>query len=171
MSTGWLLIQYSQLTKSLIEGKRGFMIYVCLVKVNKPLPSSVKCHTTSCHRRSFVICRSPLYPQFYSLHLTKPKVVEGEGGDRKGDRWRQKSKQLKFFFMGSEERVRSGSVAEGRESPSIGEATPTTQQLAPYKVQVIDVITRTDGIRPYSLYVLLVRREGGEIILQCTHCG
>ena len=66
--------------------------------------------------------------------------------------------------MGSEERVRSGSVAEGRESPSIGEAMPTTQQLAPYKVQVIDVITRTDGIRPYSLYVLLVRREGGEIL-------
>ena len=103
-----------------------------------------------------------MYPQFYSLHLTKPKVVEGEGGDRKGDRWRQKSKQLKFFSMGSEERVRSGSTAEGRESPSIGEAMPTNQQLAPYKVQVIDVITRTDGIRPYSLYVLLVRREGGE---------
>ena len=102
--------------------------------------------------------------QFYSLHLTKPKIAEGEGGDRKGDRWRQKSKQFKFF-VGSEERARSGSVSEGRESPSACGATPTTQQLAPYKVQVIDVITRTDGIRPYSLYVLLVRREGGE-----PHC-
>ena len=103
--------------------------------------------------------------QFYGLHLKKPKIVEGEGADRKGDRWRQKSnliKQLKGFFMGSEERGRSGSTSEGRESPSIGEATPTSQQLAPFKVQIIDVTTHSDGIRPYTSYVLLVRRQGGK---------
>ena len=64
--------------------------------------------------------------------------------------------------MRSEERTRNEASAEGRESPSVGEATPTTQQQTRYKVQIIDVDTRTDGIRPYSLYVLLVRREGGK---------
>ena len=64
--------------------------------------------------------------------------------------------------MRSEERTRNEAAGEGRESPSVGEATPTTQQLTQYKVQIIDVDTRTDGIRPYSLYVLLVRREGGK---------
>jgi hypothetical protein len=100
--------------------------------------------------------------QFYGLHLTKPKVAEAELADRKGDRWRQKSKQLKFFFMRSEERTRNEASAEGRESPSVGEATPSTRQPTRYKVQIIDVITQTDGIRPYSVYVLLVRSEGGE---------
>lgn len=104
--------------------------------------------------------------QFYALHLSKPKMVEGaiEPTDKKGDRWRQKSnliKQLKQFFMGSEERGRSEATADDGESPSVGEVTPTNQQLASYKVQIIDVDTRTDGIRPYSLYVILVRTEGG----------
>ena len=103
-----------------------------------------------------------LYVQFYGLHLTKPKVAEAELGDRKGDRWRQKSKQLKFFFMRSEERTRNEAAAEGRESPSVGEATPSTRQPTQYKVQIIDVNTEMDGIRPYSLYVLLVRSEGGK---------
>ena len=109
--------------------------------------------------------------QFYGLHLTKPKVAEVELGDRKGDRWRQKSKQLKFFFMRSEERTRNEASAEGRESPSVGEATPSTRQPTRYKVQIIDVNTQTDGIRPYSLYVLLVRSEGGEAksVSQCIH--
>ena len=94
--------------------------------------------------------------------MTKPKVAEAEGGDKKGDRWRQRSKQLKFFSMGSEERTRSDSVSEGRESPSIGEATPTAQQSTPYKAQVIDSVTQTDGIRPYTMYVILVRKGGGK---------
>ena len=64
--------------------------------------------------------------------------------------------------MRSEERARSEASSEGRESPTTSEATPTAQQLAPYKVQIIDVLTRTDGIRPYSVYVILVRKEGGE---------
>lgn len=105
--------------------------------------------------------------QFYGLHLTKPKVAEVELGDRKGDRWRQKSKQLKFFFMRSEERTRNEAAAGGRESPSVGEATPYTRQPTRYKVQIIDVNTQTDGIRPYSLYVLLVRSEGGKQNSQC----
>ena len=100
--------------------------------------------------------------QFYGLHLTKPKVAEVELGDRKGDRWRQKSKQLKFFFMRSEERSRSEASVEGRESPSVGETTSSTRQPTRYRVQIIDVNTQTDGIRPYSLYVLLVRSDGGK---------
>ena len=63
--------------------------------------------------------------------------------------------------MGSEERARSDSVSEGRESPLVGEATPTSQQFTPYKAQVIDSVTHTDGIRPYTVYVILVRKGGG----------
>lgn len=64
--------------------------------------------------------------------------------------------------MRSEEQTRSEGAAEGRESPSVGDATPSSRQPTQYKVQIIDVTTQTDGIRPYSLYVLLVRKEGGE---------
>ena len=69
--------------------------------------------------------------------------------------------------MRSEERARNEGAAEGRESPSVSEATPSTRQPTRYKVQIIDVITQTDGIRPYSLYVLLVRSEGGKEVRQC----
>ena len=86
----------------------------------------------------------------------------GESVKSKGDRWRQKTKQFKRLSSHStsseKEEIGTDAVAEMEEEESIAPSKPCQ---IPKHVQIIDIETQMDGIRPYTNYIIMVRMEGG----------
>lgn len=65
---------------------------------------------------------------------------------------------------------------QGRESPSVPEATPTSNLSIPVRIKVVDAVTTShaDGLRPYTIYYILAsRKDGGEWCLHivCIHAN
>ena len=86
----------------------------------------------------------------------------------KGNKWRQKSKQLKKMSLPSQD---DKSFDSGDGSDTVDEDMPKTFSL-PSHVQIVDAITYSDEIKPYTSYAILVKqREAGECVFpNCLHC-
>ena len=83
----------------------------------------------------------------------------------KGDRWRQKSKHLKKLSLRSSMDTpppEQGTEAGAEEGGEGAENKPASLQV-PTQVQVIDVESHVEGIRPYSIYVLMTTRKRGKL--------
>ena len=81
--------------------------------------------------------------------------AEKSVGSKKGDKWRQKEKQFTSMRSSSEDQVQ---IERGEEVLE-DEATPTSTPLC--HAQVIDAETRMEGIRPFTVYIIMSRRLGG----------
>ncbi len=85
--------------------------------------------------------------------------AEGEVPSRnaKAHRWRQKTRRLKKLTfqpsLASEQDVVT--AVEGADSKS-SQASPALKQ-----VQIVDLEMHMEGLRPYTLYVILTKRGGG----------
>ncbi len=96
------------------------------------------------------------------------KVEEGGARSSKGDRWRQKTKQLKKLSQPSVD-MDGGTDAETDTTEEEGVANengnvavePKPQCHIPRQVQIVDAESHLDGIRPYTVYILLVTRDAG----------
>lgn len=87
---------------------------------------------------------------------------EGEGGTRsKGDRWRQKTKQLKKLSL-SQPSIDADGGSESSDGVANGgvASEPKPNCRPPRLVKIVDAETQMEGIRPYTVYVLLITRDG-----------
>ena len=101
--------------------------------------------------------------QFYDVHISQRNPGASKSG-RTGDKWRQKTSQVSMKVRLKPLSPEPNSET-GRESPSVPEATPTSNLSIPVRIKVVDAVSTShaDGLRPYTVYYILAsRKDGGE---------
>ncbi|XP_064382621.1 sorting nexin-14-like [Halichondria panicea] len=109
------------------------------------------------------------YPQFchdykfYDIHISQRNAGASKSG-RTGDKWRQKTSQVSMKVRLKPPSSPEPNSEQGRESPSVPEATPTSNLSIPVRIKVVDAVTTShaDGLRPYTIYYILASRKDGD---------
>ncbi len=99
--------------------------------------------------------------QFYEFYLHKKAEKQEENVKSRGDKWRQKTKRLKKYSQRSSSLdPQPGDLETLAEVSSSKESLAESCSQIPKTVKIIDVDPQTDGIRPYTNYIIMTKMEG-----------
>jgi len=110
-------------------------------------------------------------PQFYEHHLGPDKGAKEEDNPKsKYYRWRQRTKQLKKVSQPSVDSSSIDQEMEGEEEQNLGEEEgeeeekddEVGEESIPTQAQIVDTESIVDGIRPHTVYCIMVKRDSGE---------